>query len=58
MTIAIGGCVFWRSVKGGIGTIVMAISCAFISKRELKDETDSLLKRVALTISTGLVLLS
>jgi len=52
LTIAVGGSVFGRSVGGGIGTIVMAIACAFISKRALKDEADSLLKRVAITIST------
>jgi len=35
MLVAIGGSMFGTSVGGGIGTVVMAISCALISKRAL-----------------------
>jgi hypothetical protein len=33
--VAVGGSVFGKSVGGGIGTIILAISCALISKRAL-----------------------
>jgi hypothetical protein len=33
--VALGGGIFGRGVGGGIGTIVMALSCALISKRAL-----------------------
>lgn len=33
--VALGGGMFGRSVGGGIGTLIMAISCALISKRAL-----------------------
>jgi uncharacterized protein YjbI with pentapeptide repeats len=52
LAIALGGGMFGRSVGGGIGTIVMALACALISKRALKDQTDSYLKRIAVTISS------
>ncbi len=35
MLVAIGGSMFGTSVGGGIGTVVMAIGCALISKRAL-----------------------
>jgi uncharacterized protein YjbI with pentapeptide repeats len=35
LTVALGGGMFSRSIGGGIGTIVMALSCAQISKRAL-----------------------
>ena len=50
--VAISGGMFGRSVGGGIGTIVMAIACALISKRALKEKGDTLLRKVALTVST------
>jgi hypothetical protein len=52
LTIALGGGMFGKSVGGGIGTVVMALACAVISKRALKDKTDILLKGIALSIST------
>jgi len=51
--VAIGGGIFGRTVGGGIGTVVMAISCAYISKHALKaDNPDSMLRRIALTAGT------
>ena len=35
--VAIGGGMFGKSVGGGIGTVIMAISCAIISKKALAD---------------------
>ena len=35
--VAIGGGMFGKSVGGGIGTVIMAISCAIISKKALSD---------------------
>lgn len=34
--VALSGGIFGRSIGGGIGTVVMALSCALISKRALK----------------------
>jgi hypothetical protein len=51
--VAIGGGVFGRTVGGGIGTVVLAISCAYISKNALKaDNPDSILRKIALTVGT------
>jgi hypothetical protein len=51
--VAIGGGIFGRTVGGGIGTVIMAISCAYISKHALKaDNPDSMLRRIALTTGT------
>jgi len=35
--VAIGGGMFGKSMGGGIGTVIMAISCAIISKKALSD---------------------
>ncbi len=52
LIVAVGGSVFGRSIGGGLGTIIMAVACAIISKRALKHKSDSLLCKIALTIST------
>jgi len=53
LIVAIGGGFFGRSVGGGLGTIVMAISCAYISKHALKAENPtSMLWKIALSIGT------
>jgi hypothetical protein len=36
LVVALGGGMFGKSIGGGIGTVVMALSCAVISKRALK----------------------
>jgi hypothetical protein len=36
LVVALGGGMFGKSIGGGIGTVVMAISCAMISKKALK----------------------
>ncbi len=38
LIVAIGGGMFGKSVGGGIGTVVVAIACAIISKRALADK--------------------
>jgi hypothetical protein len=50
--VAISGGMFGRSMGGGIGTVVMAICCAVISKRALKEEGNSVLRTIALFISS------
>jgi uncharacterized protein YjbI with pentapeptide repeats len=52
LIVAVGGATFGRSLGGGLGTVVMALSCAVISKRALKVESNSLLRKIALVIST------
>jgi hypothetical protein len=53
LVVALGGGMFGKSLGGGIGTVAMALSCAYISKRALKDISNaSLLQKIALTIST------
>jgi hypothetical protein len=53
IVVALGGGMFGKSLGGGIGTVVMALSCAYISKRALKDTSNtSLLQKLALKIST------
>ncbi|MFL5809372.1 MAG: pentapeptide repeat-containing protein [Flavisolibacter sp.] len=48
LVVAVAGSVFGRSVGGEIGTIVMAISCAVISKKALKNtEGFELLRNIA-----------
>lgn len=37
VVVAIGGGMFGKSLGGGIGTVIMAISCAIISKKALSD---------------------
>lgn len=54
LIVALAGGLFGRSLGGGIGTVVMALACAVISKRALKEQTDSLLKKIALSISSRL----
>jgi uncharacterized protein YjbI with pentapeptide repeats len=36
IVVALSGAFFGRSVGGGIGTVIMAVSCMIISKRALK----------------------
>jgi hypothetical protein len=50
--VAISGGMFGRSVGGGIGTVVMALCSAVISKRALKEKGNSVLREVALFISS------
>jgi uncharacterized protein YjbI with pentapeptide repeats len=50
--VAISGGMFGRSMGGGIGTVVMAVCCAVISKRALKSEGNSILRTIALFISS------
>lgn len=51
--VAVGGGIFGRTVGGGIGTVVMALTCAYISKHALKTENPgSLLRKIALTMGT------
>jgi hypothetical protein len=51
--VAIGGGMFGKSMGGGIGTVIMALACAVISKKALKDEKDaSVLRYIALYIGT------
>jgi len=52
LVVALGGGMFGKSMGGGIGTVMMALACAFISKRALKAQADSALRKIALTIST------
>ncbi len=37
VVVALGGGMFGKSIGGGIGTVIMALSCAIISKRALTD---------------------
>jgi hypothetical protein len=54
LVVALAGGVFGKSLGGGIATIIMAISCAVISKRALNDIVgDSVLKKIALRISSS-----
>ncbi|MCX6161314.1 MAG: pentapeptide repeat-containing protein [Ignavibacteriae bacterium] len=51
--VAMGGAMFGKSIGGGIGTVVMALACAVISKRALKGAKGfELLKTISLTVST------
>ncbi len=53
--VALSGGIFSKSLGGGIGTLVMAISCAVISKRALAGaEGFSLLKKSALIVTSKL----
>ena len=52
LVVALGGGMFGKSVGGGIGTVIMAISCAIISKRALTDVRGfDELKRIATFIT-------
>jgi hypothetical protein len=51
--VAVGGGIFGRTVGGGIGTVVLALTCAYISKHALKAENPtSVLRKIALTMGT------
>jgi hypothetical protein len=53
LIVAIGGSVFSKSLGGGLGTMVLAISCAIISKRILAGKSEfPLIRKVALTIGS------
>lgn len=51
--VAMGGGMFAKSLGGGVGTLIMAIATAVISKKALKSDQDSLVKNLALRISTS-----
>lgn len=49
--VAMAGATFGRSVGGGLGTVVLALSCAVISKRALSEKNkSSLLRKIAIGI--------
>jgi len=51
--VALGGGMFGKSIGGGLGTVVMALSCAAISKRALKGTKGfEFLSSVALKVGT------
>jgi Pentapeptide repeats (8 copies) len=51
--VALGGGMFGKSVGGGIGTVIMAISCALISKRALSGAKGfEGLRRIAFAITS------
>lgn len=51
--VAIGGSIFGKSVGGGIGTVILAISCAAISKRILAGKGNfPVMKKIAMTTGT------
>jgi hypothetical protein len=56
LIVAIGGSVFGKNIMGGgIGTVVLAIACAIISKRILSGKGEfPLIKKVALKIGSYL----
>ena len=52
IVVAMGGGMFGKSLGGGIGTVIMAISSAIISKKAIGSKENSLLKSIALYMST------
>jgi hypothetical protein len=51
--VALGGGMFGKSIGGGIGTVVMALACAVISKRALKGTKGfEFLRNVSLKVGT------
>jgi hypothetical protein len=53
LIVALGGGMFGKSLGGGIGTVIMAISCAVISKQALKNENKtSILRKIAFGIGS------
>jgi hypothetical protein len=53
LVVALGGGMFGKSLGGGLGTVAMALSCAFISKRALKGTKGfEFLRSVSLKVST------
>ena len=53
LIVALGGGIFAKSVGGGVATMIMAVACAVISKRALKEGGHSVLKKIALRISSA-----
>lgn len=51
--VAMGGGMFAKSLGGGVGTLIMATATAIISKKALKSADSSLVKTIALRISTS-----
>lgn len=52
MIVAMGGGMFAKSIGGGVGTLIMTVATVLISKKALKNRNPSLVKYVALRIST------
>lgn len=53
LIVAVGGGMFGKSLGGGIGTVVLAVSCAIISKRILSGASDfSFIRKIALTVGS------
>jgi len=53
IVVALGGGIFGKSIGGGIGTVIMALSCAIISKRALTGVKGfESLQKIASTITT------
>ncbi len=52
MIVAMGGGMFAKSLGGGVGTLVMTVATVLISKKALKNRNPSLVKYIALRIST------
>jgi hypothetical protein len=53
LIVALGGGMFGKSLGGGLGTVAMALACAYISKQALKKGNKaSVLSQIALAIST------
>ena len=53
LLVALGGGMFAKSLGGGIGTLIMAIATAIISKKALANKKNSLVKYLALRISAS-----
>jgi hypothetical protein len=53
LAVAMAGAMFGRSVGGGLGTVVLALACAVISKRALNEKyKSSRLRKIALTFGS------
>ena len=53
LVVAMGGAMFGRSLGGGIGTVILALACAVISKRALKGTKGfEVMRSVAFKVST------
>jgi hypothetical protein len=53
LIVAVGGSIFSKSLGGGLGTVVLAIACAIISKRILSGSADfSMVRNIALKVGT------
>ena len=53
LVVAMGGGMFAKSLGGGVGTFIIAAATAIISKKALKSTDSSLVKTIALRISTS-----